>query len=125
MDRSRLVYSTREGKICPDCGKPVASCACPRGRKAARPAPQHAAGAGDGVARVRREVKGRGGKTVTTISGLPLGDGDLAALAADLKRRFGTGGSHKDGIIVIQGDHADEIVAELERRGHRAKRAGG
>jgi translation initiation factor 1 len=79
---------------------------------------------GDGVVRVRREVKGRKGKTVTSIEGVPLASDELRALAAELKRRCGTGGSAKDGIIEIQGDHRDILVAELERRGHTVKRAG-
>jgi translation initiation factor 1 len=111
----RLVYSTREGRICPACGKPVAACAC--SRRAAIPA-------GDGIVRVRRETKGRGGKTVTVVTGLSLDAGGLAALGAELKRRCGTGGTAKDGEIQIQGDHVDLLLSELEKRGYRAKRAG-
>jgi translation initiation factor 1 len=77
------------------------------------------------VVRVRREVKGRRGKTVTTISGVPLGADALAALASELKRQCGTGGSSKDGVIEIQGDHRDRLVAALEQRGYRVVRAGG
>jgi translation initiation factor 1 len=80
---------------------------------------------GDGVVRVRRETQGRGGKTVTTISGLGLASDALAALASDLKRRCGTGGAVKDWVIEIQGDHRDAIVAELEKRGYKVKLAGG
>ena len=112
----RLVYSTREGRICPGCGKPVAACAC--SRRAATPP-------GDGIVRVRRETKGRGGKTVTVVTGLSLDDGGLAALGTELKRRCGTGGTVKEGDILIQGDHVDLLVAELEKRGYRVKRAGG
>jgi translation initiation factor 1 len=74
---------------------------------------------------VRREVKGRRGKTVTTIEGVPLPDDDLRALGNELKRRCGTGGSVKDGVIEIQGDHRDALIAELEDRGYTVKRAGG
>jgi len=81
--------------------------------------------AGDGIVRVRREVKGRRGKTVTTISGVPLPRDELRDLAAELKRRVGTGGSTKDGIIEIQGDHCDTLVEELRKRGYTVKRAGG
>jgi len=81
--------------------------------------------AGDGIVRVRRETKGRGGKTVTAVSGVPLGGEALRSLASDLKRRCGTGGTTKDGVIEIQGDHRDTIVAELSRRGFTAKLAGG
>jgi len=80
---------------------------------------------GDGTARVRRETKGRGGKTVTTISDLPLGTSELKTLASDLKKLCGTGGSFKNGIIEIQGDNADRIIEALTSRGHKAKRAGG
>jgi translation initiation factor 1 len=81
--------------------------------------------AGDGVARVRRETKGRGGKTVTTVTGVPLPLDELKDLAKDLRRDCGTGGTVKDGVIEIQGDHADAIRDILEQRGFAAKRAGG
>jgi translation initiation factor 1 len=77
------------------------------------------------VVRVRREVKGRRGKTVTTISGVPLPSDALRSLATELKRRCGTGGSAKDGVIEIQGDHREVLVAELEARGYTVKLAGG
>jgi len=77
------------------------------------------------VVRVRRETKGRKGKTVTTISGVPLAESELRELAGDLKRRCGTGGSAKDGVIEIQGDHRDALIADLEERGYTVKRAGG
>ncbi len=80
---------------------------------------------GDRIVRVRRELKGRRGKTVTTISGIPLDSEALRALSSELKRRCGTGGSAKDGIIEIQGDHRDVLIAELELRGYEVKRAGG
>ncbi len=80
---------------------------------------------GDGIVRVRREVKGRRGKSVTTIEGLPQAEEGLRALASELKRLCGTGGSVKDGVIEIQGDHRDEIVADLQARGYTVKRAGG
>ena len=97
-----------------------------KGRKASTRAPEPPRRPrGDGVVRIRREVKGRRGKAVTTISGLPQADEGLRALASELKRLCGTGGSVKDGVIEIQGDHRELLVAELERRGHTVKRAGG
>jgi translation initiation factor 1 len=75
--------------------------------------------------RVGREVKGRAGKGVTTVSGLPLSPTDLEALAAHLKKRCGSGGTVREGVIEIQGDHRDTIVAELIKRGWSAKKSGG
>ncbi len=75
--------------------------------------------------RVRREVKGRRGKTVTTISGVPLPPERLLELAGELKRRCGTGGTANAGVIEIQGDHREVLVRELEARGFRVKLAGG
>jgi translation initiation factor 1 len=110
-----LVYSSESGRICPDCRKPVATCVCKQKTRAE----------GDGNVRVRRETKGRGGKTVTTVTGVPGDDAVLEALAKKLKARCGTGGTVKDGIIEIQGDHRDAIVAELVKAGLKAKIAGG
>lgn len=112
----RLVYSSDRGRICPRCERPQAQCRC---KEDAKP---HAAG---GPIRVRREKKGRRGKTVTTISGLPLVGDALADLAAELKRGCGTGGSVKDGAVEIQGDHVDRLIELLAERGYGAKRAGG
>jgi len=117
-DGARTVYSSHAGRICAACQRPVERCACRGGR-------ERAATAGDGVVRVRREVKGRRGKPVTTIAGVPLDETGLRELASELKRRCGSGGSVKDGVIEIQGDHRDEIVPLLEARGFRVKRAGG
>ena len=70
-------------------------------------------------------MKGRKGKTVTTVSGFQISADDLKNLATELKRRCGTGGSVKDGIIIIQGDHREKLVTELKSRGYKAKIAGG
>jgi len=113
---SRLVYSTDFGRACPRCGKPIAQCVC---RKGSSQAPT------DGIVRVRREVKGRKGKTVTTITGIPLNEEQLQELASELKRQCGTGGSVKDGLIIIQGDHCDTLIASLQEKGYTVKRAGG
>ena len=119
--RDATVYSSEHGRLCPHCGLPTTRCQCrssPRG-------PGETVPAGDGVARVRRETKGRGGKTVTTVTGVPLPLDELKDLAKDLRRGCGTGGTVKDGVIEIQGDHADTIRDILEQRGFAAKRAGG
>lgn len=80
---------------------------------------------GDGRVRVSRETKGRKGKGVTLITGLPLETEELNQLAKELKQRLGTGGTVKGTAVEIQGDHRDALVAELTKRGHAAKRAGG
>jgi translation initiation factor 1 len=113
---SRLVYSSETGRICPECGRGINACVC---RKKSPPT------AGDGIVRVRRETKGRGGKTVTVIAGLPLDEAGIKALAGELKRRCGTGGTVKDGLVEIQGDHRELLLAELTARGYKAKAAGG
>jgi translation initiation factor 1 len=111
-----LVYSTDRGLVCPRCRRPVAKCSC----RHEAPAPR-----GDGIVRVRRETRGRGGKTVTTAEGIPLPGEALRELCAELKRRCGTGGTIKDGVIQIQGDHRETILAELSLRGFTVKSAGG
>lgn len=84
-----------------------------------------AAPRGDGIVRVGRETKGRRGKGVSVISGLPLAGEALEDLAARLKKRCGSGGTVHDGTIEIQGDHRDLLVAELSKLGYVVKRAGG
>jgi translation initiation factor 1 len=79
----------------------------------------------DGVVRVGREVQGRKGKGVTTIAGVPLPPPALRDLAAELKRRCGTGGTVEDGVIELQGDHRDQVIPLLEARGWVVRRAGG
>jgi translation initiation factor 1 len=111
-----IVYSTEHGRMCPDCGRPKAACAC---RAPAQSFPP------DGIVRVRREVKGRAGKTVTTVNGLPLRGAAIEGLASELKRKCSAGGSVKDGVIVIQGDHRNTVIPFLEARGYRVKQAGG
>ena len=117
MNNSRLVYSTDAGRVCPSCQKPPPACACRK--KQAPPA------SASGVIRIRREVKGRGGKTATVSTGFQLGDDGLKQLAAELKRSCGTGGSAKDGEILIQGDHRETVLAALKKKGFAAKLAGG
>lgn len=112
-----IVYSTGQGRTCPGCGRPQAACQCRR-QQARRPG-------GDGVVRVAREVRGRRGKGVTVVSGVPLEGEALAALATELKRRCGSGGTLRDGLIEIQGDHRELLVAWLAQRGWTVKRAGG
>ena len=81
--------------------------------------------ASDGIVRVGRETKGRKGKAVTTVTGLPLEAAALKALAKDLKSRCGTGGTIKAGVIEIQGEHRDLLMEELQKRGYTVRRSGG
>lgn len=124
MNDSRWVYSTQTGRICPHCGKPVSACTC-RKQAAARAAKPPADRCGDGIIRIQREVKGRRGKTVTTVFGLPLENEELQAFAAVLKRRCGAGGAVRDGVIMIQGDHRQTLLAEIRKHGYAVKLAGG
>lgn len=112
-----LVYSTDTGRTCPECRRPVAECQC-REKTARAPA-------GDGIVRVGRQTKGRKGKGVTVVTGLPLAQAELEGLARDLKRKCGSGGTVRDGVIEIQGEHRDVLVAELRRRRFTVRRAGG
>ena len=113
---NKRVYSSDGGRMCPECARPVSDCACGR-RSNTAPA--------DGVVRVARETKGRKGKGVTIVTGVPLDGRELADLAKQLKNRCGAGGTIKNGIIEIQGDHRDRVVAELQGRGWTVKKSGG
>lgn len=124
MDDSRLVYSTETGRMCPECGKSASACCC-RKRKAVETDKQLVGDPKDGTIRIQREVKGRKGKTVTLVFGVPLKNGELQELAKKLKRRCGAGGSVMDGVIVIQGDHRQTLLDELKKHGYTAKLAGG
>jgi translation initiation factor 1 len=112
-----LVYSTDAGRMCPQCRQAVADCRC---AALARQAP-----AGDGVVRVSRETKGRGGKAVTLVRGLALDAATLAELGKRLRTACGAGGTAKDGVLEVQGDHVERVVEWLKQAGHPAKRAGG
>ena len=101
-----LVYSTDAGRICPKCSQPVASCQCKQRQQAALQ--------GDGKVRISRSTKGRKGKGVTLITGLAMPPDELKALAKELKQKCGTGGTVKQGVIEIQGDH-QELLKELLR----------
>jgi len=111
-----LVYSTEPDALCPECGLPAPRCRC--GKTKSVPA-------GDGIVRVGRQSRGRRGKGVTVITGVPLAGAGLAKLAKRLKRLCGSGGCVKDGAIEVQGDHRDRLVEVLQGEGWRVKRAGG
>jgi len=117
---SRLVYSTEFGQICPECQKPVSKCICKKKKpKTSLKTKQ------DGVIRIRREVKGRKGKTVTVIYGFQLDQSDLKTLAKQLKQQCGTGASVKDDMIIIQGDHREKLMKLLKAQSHKVKLSGG
>ena len=115
---SNLVYSTDAGRMCPDCRRAQAQCNCKALKAAALPA-------GDGIVRVSRDTKGRGGKAVTLVKGLVLDEAALVALGKQLKAVCGSGGTVKDGVVEVQGDHCDRVIAALQKMGHTVKRAGG
>jgi translation initiation factor 1 len=104
---SRLVYSTDKGRIKTTDSEAAAN------------------SAGDGIVRIRRETSGRKGNAATTISGVPLPEAELKALAKKLKQSCGSGGSVKNAIIEIQGDHRDKVSELLTKEGYTVKMAGG
>lgn len=110
------VYSTEYGRVCPTCNHALAACICSKKKYIAT---------GDGIVRIGRETKGRKGKGVTKISGLSLDSTALQALGKELKKKCGSGGTVKEGIIEIQGDHRDLLLEELQKRGWRVKCCGG
>jgi translation initiation factor 1 len=114
---TRLVYDSATGGNCPRCRKQLGKCRC-AAQVAANTRP-----AGDGIVRVRREV--RAGKTLTVVLGLPMNAAELVAFAARLKAGCGSGGTAKDGAIELQGDHRERVVALLQQAGHEVKLAGG
>jgi translation initiation factor 1 len=111
-----LVYSTDTGRTCPECRQGVANCQCKQNKSAAKT---------DGVVRVSLDTKGRGGKSVTVIKGLPLGAVDLALLGKQLRSACGSGGTTKDGVIEVQGSHCAAVMAALEKLQFKVKRVGG
>jgi translation initiation factor 1 len=121
-----LVYSTEFGKMCPRCNRPIKKCSC----REKSPLPKSDGGKlvgvkCDGIVRLMRETKGRKGKGVTLIAGLPLEKEELKQMATSLKQKCGSGGSLKNGIIEIQGDHRDVLEKQLGRLGYKVKRSGG
>jgi translation initiation factor 1 len=114
MSKQRTVYSTDLGQLCPDCRQPVNSCQC-----------QPLQPVGDGIVRLQRQTKGRNGKPVTLITGVPLSAPELKKLAGELKRKCGVGGSVEGASILIQGDKRPLLKELLEQRGFAVKLAGG
>jgi translation initiation factor 1 len=113
--KDRVVYSTEQGKICPGCNNHVKQCTC---RK-------QTTSIGDGNVRVSRETKGRKGKGVTLVKGLSMDAAALKLMSKGLKTMCGSGGTVKEGVIEIQGNHIGRIIDYLKEKGVTAKRAGG
>lgn len=110
------VYSTDVGRVCPGCGHAPSQCCC-----SSSPSPPQ----GDGIVRIRKEVKGRKGSGVSIITGIPLDENELKKLAKQLKRKCGTGGTVKNGTIEIQGDRRQILHTILTEMGYTVKIAGG
>ncbi len=111
---SRLVYSTDQGRLCPECG--YTHCQCN----------DDSSTMGDGNVRIRLETKGRKGKGVTTITGIPLAEVELKKLLKELKQKTSSGGSVKGHTLELQGDHRDILIMLLANRGWPSvKKAGG
>ena len=108
------MYSTDSGRMCPVCRQPVANCTCK-----ARLIQQT-----NGAVRVNLQTKGRGGKSVTLVKGLPLDIAALAVLGKQLRTACGTGGTVKAGVVEVQGDHVTTVLAALQKLGYDAKRSG-
>ena len=115
-NNSRLVYSDEYGSNCPKCKKPRSKCQCAEAKEAQNT---------DGIVRVSRSKAGRKGSGVSLITGVPLQGKELKELAKKLKQKCGSGGTVKDGIIEIQGEHRDKLVEELKKLGWTVKKAGG
>ena len=113
-----LVYSTEKGRTCSACGEAIGHCRCKK-MAASQKLPN------DGVVRISRETKGRKGKGVTLVTGLPVSENELKALSKKLKQQCSTGGTVKDGVIEIQGDHREKLMNELQSLGYTVKKAGG
>ena len=110
-----LVYSTETGSHCPECAKSLPQCQCDQQEEIL----------GDGHVRVQRESKGRGGKTVKLITGLPVTATQLKEICTALKKRCGVGGAVKGAQIEIQGEQIDSVLSWLKQQGYQAKRSGG
>lgn len=117
MDNNPLVYSTSQGRICPDCNRPINDCVC---KVLKQQVPDK-----NLPIRIWLDRKGRGGKLVTRIEGLVMSAESLKALTREIKQKCGAGGAIKDFTIEIQGDVRDQVLEMLLKKGMSAKKAGG
>jgi translation initiation factor 1 len=111
-----LVYSTDVGRTCPQCRQSISACSCRQ-----RQVPVKS----DGTVRVSLSTKARSGKSVTVVKGVPFGSLELGLLGKQLRSLCGAGGTTKDGVIEVQGDHCTKLIAELEKLKFSVKRVGG
>ena len=112
-DRLRVVFATGVGRVCATCGWPADDCRCSKPAEEAVPKKV--------VAKFRMEKKGRGGKSVTVIEGLPRNEAFLEGLAKELKKACGTGGAVREGAIELQGDCRERLRTLLEARGYQVR----
>ena len=117
-ENNPIVYSTEKGRICPECDFPEKECHC-RTKKISKIIFD------DGTIRIRKEKKGRNGKEVTTIQGIPLSEQAVQSIATDIKKKLGTGGTVKDDIIEIQGDRVKFITEYFIKLGYKVQINGG
>lgn len=111
-----LVYSTESGRMCPACRQAISVCICKHAKPPAK---------SDGIVRISLDSKGRGGKSVTVIKGVPLDADALVLLGKTLRNACGSGGTTKDGVIEVQGDHRESVLSALEKLNFTVKRVGG
>jgi translation initiation factor 1 len=121
MPSNRVVYDSDVGRLdrCSNCKRRVEACVCPPGSRPQQPQ------RGDGIVRVSRDKKGRRGKTVTVVTGLPGNAAALAEISTALKKLCGSGGTVSGDNVEIQGDHRERVAAKLTELGHKVKLAGG
>jgi translation initiation factor 1 len=112
-DRLRVVFSTGVGRVCATCGWPADDCRC--SKAAPEPLPKKV------TAKLRLETKGRSGKSVTIVDGLPRNEAFLERLAKDLKKACGTGGAVREGSVELQGDCRERLRSLLDARGYVVK----
>jgi translation initiation factor 1 len=116
MSNSRLVYSTGVGRVCEKCGWPIDNCQCSKTLSSGKAqVPDRV------VAKLRMEKKGRGGKTVTVVFGLPNNAEFLKTLCAELKKACGCGGATTEDGVELQGDLRDRVRTHLEKKGFTVK----
>jgi translation initiation factor 1 len=116
VSNSRLVYSTDGGRTCVKCGWPLSNCQCSKTLKEGKAAVPDRV-----VAKLRMEKKGRGGKTVTVVFGLPANDEFLKSLCGELKKLCGCGGSTTEDGVELQGELRDRVRPYLEKKGFLVK----